>query len=85
MEEDRVVPFYITVPDDRRLIRAVKREKQQKTNEYSEVCRRYLADETDFSEEKLKECGITEQFVNDDLTECTQQILNKITKEVSGE
>ena len=44
-----------------------------------------MADETDFSEEKLKECGITEQFVNDDLTECTQQILNKIVKDVSGE
>ena len=83
--EDRVVPLYVTVPDDRRLIRAVRREKQQKTNEYSEVCRRYLADENDFSEEKLKDCGITEQFVNDDLNECTRQILNKIVKEVSGE
>ena len=28
--EDRVVPFYITVPDDRRLIRAVKRENNRK-------------------------------------------------------
>lgn len=49
-----VVPIYIYVPDDgERLMRAIRREMWQKNQNYSELCRRFLADEEDFSEEKL--------------------------------
>ena len=80
--EDKVLPIYITVSDDCRLIRAIEREKRQGTNDYSEVCRRYLADEADFSEEILKGCGITEGIVNDNLDDCFYRVLNIISKEI---
>jgi hypothetical protein len=31
------------------------------------MCRRFLADAADFSEEKIKESGIEKRFQNDDL------------------
>jgi len=34
---------------------------------YEEMCRRFLADASDFSEDKLREAGITHRFVNDDM------------------
>ena len=50
-----------------RLIRAIHREKGQQVPKYEEMCRRFLADASDFSEEKLHEAGITHRFVNDDM------------------
>ena len=44
-EAGKMVPVYIEVPDGIRLLRAVKREENQKKPNYREVCRRYLADE----------------------------------------
>ena len=35
----------IYVDDDIRLIRAVERERQQKTPDYKEICRRFLANQ----------------------------------------
>ena len=46
---------YIEVEDGERLIRAIRREQEQETPKYKELCRRFLADEEDFSEEKIKE------------------------------
>ncbi len=61
---DRVVPLYVEVEDGIRLQRAMLREKQQQTPKYEEMCRRFLADAEDFSEEKLLEAGITRRFSN---------------------
>ena len=47
--------IYLKLDDKERLLRCINRESEQKTPNYSEVCRRYLADEQDFSEEKLGE------------------------------
>jgi guanylate kinase len=41
---------YLTLSDRERLMRAVRRESKQKTPNFAEVCRRYLADERDFSD-----------------------------------
>ena len=38
------------------------------------MCRRFLADEEDFSEENLRRAGIIKRFVNDDLAECMEEI-----------
>ena len=65
---------YIEVEDGERLIRAVKREKEQETPKYEELCRRFLADQEDFSEEKLQETGISRRFENDDLDVCVRNI-----------
>lgn len=69
-------PIYIEVPDDIRLERAIKREKEQKEPKYAELCRRFLADTKDFSEENLTKAGITKRFQNNDLYKC----VNEITK-----
>ena len=69
---------YIEVEDGERLIRAVKREKEQETPKYEELCRRFLADQEDFSEEKIKEAGISRRFENDDLDVCVRNIIDFI-------
>ncbi|MBR4210156.1 MAG: guanylate kinase [Lachnospiraceae bacterium] len=55
---EQMIPLYIQVEDGERLSRALAREKQQKAPHYAEMCRRFLADEEDFSEEKLLKVGI---------------------------
>lgn len=74
------VPIYIEVEDGERLNRAVNRERQQKIPKYTELCRRFLADEIDFSEEKLVKAGITgeERYENRDLSDCLRRIVKKI-------
>lgn len=62
--KEKVYPIYIQVEDEQRLLRAIKREKKQENPNFKEVCRRYLADEEDFSEEKLQAAGITRRFLN---------------------
>ena len=76
--ESNVIPVYIEVEDGERLIRAIKREKEQETPKYEELCRRFLADQEDFSEEKIKEAGISRRFENDDLDECVRNIIDFI-------
>ena len=61
---DLVVPLYIEVSDENLLIRAMKREGKQETPSYREMCRRFLADAEDFSEEKIREAGIEKRYDN---------------------
>ena len=70
----RVLPIYIEVEDGDRLIRAINREKQQQVPKYEEMCRRFLADAADFSEEKLQEAGITRRFINNEMDAVLQEI-----------
>ena len=60
--EDVVVPLYIQVETGERLARAVNRERNQSEPKYKELCRRFLADEEDFSEEKIEKAGIKKRF-----------------------
>ena len=62
--QDALVPLYIETEDGIRLQRAMKREAKQNPPKYDEMCRRFLADGEDFSEEKLAEAGITRRFSN---------------------
>lgn len=75
-----LVPIYIEVPDGIRLRRALEREDAQKNPNYREVCRRYLADEVDFSEENLRMAGIEKRFENLNLEQC----LGEIEKELGS-
>ena len=68
------------VEDGLRLLRAVEREQSQKEPGYAEVCRRFLADAQDFSEEKLAKAQIRRRFVNDDLDRCFQEIMAYIAE-----
>lgn len=76
--EKAVVPIYIEVEDGERLKRAIARECQQKKPKYEEMCRRFLADAADFSEEKLKEAGIETRFSNDNLEDTLRNIIHYI-------
>ncbi len=62
--QDKVLPIYIEVDDGIRLSRALERERSQEHPKYEEMCRRFLADQKDFSEENLKKAGITNVFDN---------------------
>ena len=76
--KESVIPVYIEVEDGERLIRAIRREQEQETPKYKELCRRFLADEEDFSEEKIAVAGITRKFQNVDLEECVEEIAEYI-------
>ena len=72
--KDRVVAVYIETDDGERLLRAVRREQKEPVPRYNEVCRRFIADTEDFSEDKLCAAGITRRFTNDDIEECLKSI-----------
>ena len=75
---NKLVPIYIEVEDGIRLARALERERKQKEPKYEELCRRFLADATDFSEGKLCEAGITRRFHNTDVDKCVAEIVTNI-------
>ncbi len=75
---DRVIPIYIEVENGLRLARALERERSQEKPKYAEMCRRYLADEEDFSEEKLAQAGIAVRFQNVELTTTEAEIVSFI-------
>lgn len=79
--QERMIPVFIDLDDGERLQRALDRERTQEVPQYGEMCRRFLADEQDFSEEKIAEAGIEKRFRNDDLDRC----LSEITEYIKGE
>jgi len=72
---DFLIPIYVEVEDGERLQRALNREKEQVVPKYEEMCRRFLADAKDFSEEKLAEAEISRRFLNGDLDETEAEIV----------
>ena len=56
--KEKVLPIYIYVETGERLQRALNRERKHEGPKYAEMCRRFLTDEADFSDEKLKEAGL---------------------------
>lgn len=71
---ERVVPVFVTLEDGERLIRAIRREQTQKEPMYAEMCRRFLADEKDFSKEILQKNKIERFFENNELEQCVKEI-----------
>ena len=77
--DGKVIPIYIEVDDGNRLERALKRERKPQNRKFEEMCRRFLADAEDFSEENLQKAGITKRFCNDnEREECMQEIADFI-------
>lgn len=75
---DKVYPFYIDIEDSIRLERALEREKRQDKPNYNELCRRFLADNKDFSDDNLSNLGINKFYINENLQEC----INNIKKDI---
>lgn len=72
---ERLVPIYVEVEDGLRLERALTRERTQMKPKYEEMCRRFLADASDFSEDNLKKAGITHRFYNIEMEHCVNEIV----------
>lgn len=80
--KENVLPIYIEVEDGERLLRAISREKSQDVPKYEEMCRRFLADAQDFSEEKLLAAGIKERFVNVELSDTLTKVETYIKTQI---
>ena len=77
--EEALCPIYIEVEDGERLARALKRERGQEIPRYEEMCRRFLADSEDFSEENIAKAGITRRFSNNgELEDCISEVKSAI-------
>ncbi|MBQ2982574.1 MAG: guanylate kinase [Lachnospiraceae bacterium] len=76
--KEYLIPLYISVDDGLRLQRALDRERQQDNPKYAEMCRRFLADEADFSKENIDRCEITVSYENVDLESCYKLICDRI-------
>lgn len=80
-----VFPIYIEVETGERLQRALDRERQHENPKYTEMCRRFIADEADFTDEKLAAAGlkdaqgVTKHLVrNEDFAHCVSEIKTMI-------
>lgn len=72
---EKIMPVYLEVEDGVRLERALARERKQEKPGYEEMCRRFLADAADFSEENIENAGISRRFHNDGrMEECLEEI-----------
>ena len=80
--EDKLIPVLIELDDGERLQRALDREKSQDHPKYEEMCRRFLADSEDFSEENIKRAGILKRFYNGDLESCITEITAYINEQL---
>lgn len=81
--KEHILPIYIEVDDGLRLTRAIHREMKQDNPKYDELCRRFLADSKDFSEENIIKSGITRRFFNNgEIDECIAEITEVISREL---
>ena len=80
--EDALLPIYVQVEDGARLGRALERERRQQIPKYEELCRRFLADSQDFSEENIARAGIETRFENVELESCVSEILQFVKERV---
>ena len=78
----KMLPVMIELDDGVRLERALQRERKQQTPKYEEMCRRFLADSEDFSEEKMNKAGIERRFMNDDLPRCLKEITEYLNEQL---
>ena len=81
--KENVVPVYIDTNARTRLERAMHREDKQDNPRYDEMCRRFLADEEDFSETKLSEAKIEKRFENNaEIDDCIKEITEYIAQKI---
>lgn len=82
---EHVRPIYVWVDDGDRLERALRRERKQEQPKYAEMCRRFLADERDFSPENLKAAGIEIGFENREKEQILRDVEQYIREIREGE
>jgi len=81
---EHVDGLYIYADDGVRLQRALDRERAQEKPRYAELCRRFLADEEDFSEERLAAAQVTRRFENVQIDTVVGEIASYISLRSQG-
>lgn len=77
--KEHLMPIYIEVDDGIRLMRAIHREQKQQKPHYEEMCRRFLADSADFSEDNITKAGITRRFYNNmEFESCLNEVKDAV-------
>lgn len=67
--------FHIWVNDETRILRAFAREMNT-NQDYIEMCRRFVSDNKDFSQERFVELGIADnKIINDSIPNCVESLL----------
>ena len=77
---ENIISLLIKVDDGIRLQRALDRERREENPKYQELCRRFLADSTDFSEENINKRHITSIINNDSNLDNTMKEVEKVLK-----
>lgn len=83
--EASIVPLYVEVDDGERLFRALERERSEREPKYEELCRRFLADSADFSEERLKDAGIRRRFENTEKRNTCRELVSYIKTDMESQ
>ena len=79
---DAIVPIYLETEDEERLLRSIWRERKQENPNFAEVCRRYLADEQDFSEEIIEKMNPRLRFLNWKFDSCMRMVGEAVEREM---
>ena len=77
--QNRILPIYFKLDKGVRLERAIAREKMQKEPKYDELCRRFIADSIDYSDELLEKYAPV-IIDNNGTIEETKEQLDKVFK-----
>ena len=77
---ENIISLLIKVDDGTRLQRALDREKKEENPKYQELCRRFLADSIDFSEENISKRHITSIIDNNSSLDNTLEKVEKVLK-----
>ena len=77
---ENIISLLVTIDDGIRLQRALDREKKEENPKYQELCRRFLADSIDFSEENISKRHITSIIDNNSSLDNTLEKVEKVLK-----
>ncbi|MCR5304152.1 MAG: guanylate kinase [Lachnospiraceae bacterium] len=82
---ENILPIYIEASDHTLLTRYITREAEREEPHYDEVCRRFLADRIDFSEERLSTIGVAGRFSTENGSEkCAGEIAVWLKEKLEG-
>lgn len=75
-----IIPIYISIPEDERLFRMIRRESRLPSPDYRAVARQFIHDNETLSDEYLKSIGINKSntFENIDRSDVTNKVKNYI-------
>ena len=77
---ENIISLLVTIDDGIRLQRALDRERREENPKYQELCRRFLADSLDFSEENINKRHITSIINNGSNLDNTMKEVEKVLK-----